>query len=93
MPGGFGTLDELFEVLTLVQTGRIPRYPLILMGKDHWGGLIKWMKSRLEEEASSSAQAIWTYSHSPTILQEALEIIVDYKNRVGPPDIVPKALA
>src|SRR5712691_11753391 len=49
MPGGFGTLDEFFEVLTLVQTQRIPQFPLILFGVDHWKGLIRWMKARLEE--------------------------------------------
>src|SRR3974390_277102 len=45
MPGGFGTLDELFEVLTLVQTERISRFPLILFGKRHWQGLLRWLKS------------------------------------------------
>ena len=48
MPGGFGTLDELFEVLTLVQTQRIPQFPLILFGKNYWKGLLRWMKDRLE---------------------------------------------
>src|SRR3954454_522086 len=48
MPGGFGTLDELFEVLTLIQTQRIPQYPVILFGRDHWKGLIRWMKDRVE---------------------------------------------
>src|SRR5207248_10170628 len=48
MPGGFGTLAEFFEVLTLVQTERIPQFPLVLFGKDHWKGLIRWMKDRLE---------------------------------------------
>src|SRR5437763_9275531 len=47
MPGGFGTLDEFFEVLTLVQTGRIPEFPLILFGRDHWQGLIQWIKKKL----------------------------------------------
>src|SRR3954462_7348274 len=47
MPGGFGTLDEFFEVLTLVQTRRIPEFPLILFGKEHWDGLLRWLKSRL----------------------------------------------
>src|SRR5258706_13499428 len=47
MPGGFGTLDEFFEVLTLVQTQRIPGFPLILFGSKHWKGLIQWMKKDL----------------------------------------------
>src|SRR5712675_407089 len=49
MPGGFGTLDEFFEVLTLVQTQRIPKFPLILFGRKHWRGLIQWMKATMLE--------------------------------------------
>ena len=45
MPGGFGTLDEFFEVITLVQTERIPAFPLILFGRDYWNGLLAWMKT------------------------------------------------
>ncbi len=44
-PGGFGTLDEFFETVTMVQTGKINRVPIILVGKEFWGGLIKWIKS------------------------------------------------
>ncbi|MCF7669551.1 MAG: TIGR00730 family Rossman fold protein [Verrucomicrobia bacterium] len=44
MPGGFGTMDELFEVLTLVQTERIGRFPIILFGSRYWHGLLKWLK-------------------------------------------------
>src|SRR5512137_983521 len=47
MPGGFGTLDEFFEVLTLVQTQRIPEFPMILFGKKHWRGLLNWMRREL----------------------------------------------
>jgi len=47
LPGGFGTLDELFEVLTLVQTGKVPAAPVILMGTDYWAGLISWIKTEL----------------------------------------------
>src|SRR5204863_2054168 len=45
MPGGFGTLDEFFEVATLAQTQRIPRFPVILFGKRHWSGLQHWLKA------------------------------------------------
>jgi len=46
-PGGFGTLDELFEAITLIQTERISRFPVVLMGRKHWGGLIDWMDQEL----------------------------------------------
>ena len=48
LPGGFGTLDELFEVLTLIQTGKIPAAPVVLMGTAYWVGLIDWIKTELE---------------------------------------------
>ena len=47
LPGGFGTLDELFESLTLVQTGKVTQFPIVLMGSDFWAGLIDWLHSRL----------------------------------------------
>lgn len=57
MPGGFGTLDELFESLTLIQTHKIGRFPIILVGKEFWGGLIDWIKEvLLEKEGNISKQ-------------------------------------
>ena len=50
MPGGFGTMDELFEVLTLVQTGKIRRIPIILVNSDFWSGLLEWIKGRLRSD-------------------------------------------
>jgi uncharacterized protein (TIGR00730 family) len=50
MPGGFGTLDELMEALTLIQTGKARRIPLILVCSDFWGGMIEWFKDRLVAE-------------------------------------------
>lgn len=92
MPGGFGTLDEFYEVLTLVQTQRIPRFPLILFGRKHWKGLIDWMKSTLSKGAfiSPGDMNLITITDDP---QEAIDIILDYERRVGPPDVVPKAFS
>ena len=50
LPGGFGTLDELFEAVTLMKTGKIKRFPIILIGKNYWSGLIHWLKTTLENE-------------------------------------------
>ncbi|WP_431309203.1 TIGR00730 family Rossman fold protein [Gordonia prachuapensis] len=47
LPGGFGTLDEMFEALTLVQTKKVVRFPIVLIGRDHWGGLVEWMRETL----------------------------------------------
>jgi len=91
MPGGFGTLDELFEVLTLVQTERVPRYPLILFGREHWTGLLKWAKTTLEKNKyiSPGDLDLLTVTDDPL---EAVELILDYMRRVGPPAVRPKAL-
>jgi uncharacterized protein (TIGR00730 family) len=50
LPGGFGTMDELFEALTLIQTKRIKSFPLILMGSDYWQGLLDWLKKTMLAE-------------------------------------------
>jgi uncharacterized protein (TIGR00730 family) len=56
MPGGFGTLDELFEVMTLVQTRRIRPFPIILVGSDYWGGLLKWIRKQLLDQSRVSPE-------------------------------------
>ena len=49
-PGGFGTLDELFETITLIQTEKIEKIPIVLIGKEHWKGLTDWIQEKLVED-------------------------------------------
>ena len=91
MPGGFGTLDEFTEIATLVQTGRMPKFPLILIGKKFWSGLLAWMKVQMldrRELINPGDLDLFSIVETPA---EAVEIILDYERRVGPPDAVPKA--
>jgi len=92
LPGGFGTLDEFFEVVTLVQTERIPEFPLILFGRKHWRGLIQWMKRELVHTnyISPGDLDLFQMTDDP---QEVVDIILDYERRVGPPAVMPRAFA
>jgi hypothetical protein len=91
MPGGFGTLDEFFEVLTLVQTRRIPRFPLILFGSAHWTGLLRWMKATLEKNRMISPGDLDLFFTTDDP-HAAVERILDYMRQVGPPEVTPRAL-
>ncbi len=66
-PGGFGTLDELFEALTLIQTGKIHDFPLVLFGSDYWGGLIDWISNQALStgKISSSDVELLTVTDDP----------------------------
>lgn len=55
-PGGFGTLDELFEALTLIQTGKVKHFPVVLMGTKYWAGLIEWLRDRVAGEGKIATQ-------------------------------------
>ncbi len=92
MPGGFGTLDEFFEVVTLVQTERISRFPLICYGTDYWGGLLKWAKTSLGKSGyiSPGDLDLITLTDDPA---EVVKQVLDYKRRIGPPESVPQAFA
>lgn len=73
-PGGFGTLDELFEAVTLIQTGKISTFPVILFGRHYWAGMFRWMQSRVLGEAKVSAGDIelMTLTDDP---EEAVDIV------------------
>ena len=76
LPGGFGTLDELFEAVTLVQTKKVTRFPVILMGSAYWSGLIDWVKSTLLADGKVSATDLELIQITDDVA-EAVRIIVD----------------
>ena len=76
MPGGFGTLDELFEAITLIQTKKIGRFPIILVGTEFWSGLFKWIKDVLLKEYKNISEKDLDLIHLFDTEQE----VVDYLN-------------
>lgn len=84
MPGGFGTLDEFCEIITLVQTNRIPKFPLILFGKAYWRGLVKWMRQALQGSGYISPGDIELTTMTDDV-DEAVRVILDYQRRVAAP--------
>ncbi len=73
-PGGFGTLDELFESLTLIQTRRLKPFPVVLFGCDYWGGLMDWIKQRVLEDGNISEKDLNLF-HCTDSIDETIEII------------------
>ncbi len=55
-PGGFGTMDELFEALTLIQTGKVRHFPVVMMGSEYWGGLVEWIRGTMAGEGKVGAK-------------------------------------
>ena len=81
LPGGFGTFDEFFESATLIQTGKIGRFPIVLVGKDFWMGLIDWIKAVVQlEEQNVSKEDIDLFQVVDTA-DEAVEVINEFYNK------------
>jgi uncharacterized protein (TIGR00730 family) len=76
MPGGFGTLDELFESLTLVQTRKMTRFPIVLFGSAYWSGLVDWLKERMLADGYIG-EADLGLIHVVDDVDHAVEIIVE----------------
>ena len=75
LPGGFGTLDELFEALTLVQTHKVTKFPIIMLGVDYWSGLIDWIRNTVLPGAKID-EADLALIHCIDSVAEAVELIV-----------------
>jgi uncharacterized protein (TIGR00730 family) len=81
LPGGFGTFDELFEAITLIQTKKIGKFPIILVGRQYWGGLLEWIRNvMLVEEHNISPEDLNIFSLVDTS-DEAVESIVRFYSR------------
>ena len=93
MPGGYGTLDELFEILTLVQTERIPRFPIILYSKRYWKGLLRWLETEVRDRNRYLGPNDLKLITLTDEVSEIERIILEYLKRVGPPDTVPMAFS
>jgi len=75
MPGGFGTLDELFEAMTLIQTKKIAKFPIILVSTEFWSGLMDWVKSTLLEKFGNISPQDLDLIHVVDTPQEVLQIL------------------
>lgn len=80
-PGGFGTLDELFEALTLIQTGKISQFPVILFGRHYWSGLVRWLQSRVlvEKKISAADMDLMLLTDDPA--EAAAAVIAAYESQ------------
>ncbi|PLX02068.1 MAG: TIGR00730 family Rossman fold protein [Marinilabiliales bacterium] len=77
LPGGFGTMDELFEAITLIQTHKLVRFPIVMVGKSYWGGLLEWINSRMLEEGMIKEDDLQIFELVDTV-EEAVQRISDF---------------
>lgn len=80
-PGGFGTLDELFEILTLVQTGKMEPVPIVCVGKEYWDGLFSWVKETVLDQFECISPEDLDLLHIVDTAEEAFDLIKDSKER------------
>ena len=80
MPGGFGTLDEMFEAITLIQTHKLVQFPIILFSKDYWSGLVDWIKKTIIKEGNVRENELDLFITVNTV-DEAVKHIEDFYNK------------
>ncbi len=85
MPGGFGTLDELFEAMTLVQTGKITRFPIVLVGTEYWSGLVSWIKDVLVSNGKVAAHDLELFQIVDDPAEVVRVILEAHSNSAAPP--------
>ena len=88
-PGGFGTLDELFEALTLIQTGKVQHFPVVLFGSDYWGGLMDWLRDPVLSEGKVAADDLNLFyiCDDPADVVPHIREVLAEKRRVDPKEL------
>lgn len=81
LPGGFGTFDEMFEAFTLIQTHKIGKFPIVLVGKKYWAGLFDWLKSTVLQEEHNINPEDLNLFHLTDTADEAVKIITDFYSK------------
>lgn len=81
LPGGFGTMDELFEALTLIQTHKIGRFPIVLVGREYWGGLVDWLKSTMLSMEGNISEGDLELFQLVDTATEAVQVIDDFYSK------------
>jgi uncharacterized protein (TIGR00730 family) len=76
-PGGFGTFDELFETLTLIQTGHMRRVPIVLFGSEYWNGLVDWLRKTVFEDQKNVSEEDFDLFKVVDTPQEALNYVIE----------------
>ncbi|MEO6412089.1 MAG: TIGR00730 family Rossman fold protein [Pedococcus sp.] len=83
LPGGFGTLDELFEAVTLVQTQKVTSFPIVLMGTEYWGGLFDWLRGTVLDAGTVSRKDV-DLLHLTDDVDEAVRMVTESDEQVAP---------
>lgn len=86
LPGGFGTMDEMFEAITLIQTGKIARFPIVLVGSEYWSGLMHWVENHMLDAKNISPEDLNLYSIVDTAEEAAEQIFTFYNKYVLKPN-------
>jgi uncharacterized protein (TIGR00730 family) len=81
LPGGFGTLDELFEALTLIQTQKIGRFPIILVGREYWAGLVDWISGTMGKRHANIDMVDMDLFRLVDTAEEAVDAIDSFYSR------------
>jgi uncharacterized protein (TIGR00730 family) len=87
-PGGYGTMDELFEALTLIQTDKVTDFPVVLFGTEYWGGLVAWLQQRMlaDGKISPGDERLFTVTDDP---YHAVRALMDCRKRLGIQEAAP----